>query len=269
MPSLSAQPFRQFLSLLALSGALLSLPANAITNIENERPGPPKEGWSGQVEVGLSGQNGNQEKEHYRGAGKITWRAGDTTAFALAERAYGETFGIKDTDETFLHLRGIHQLDPRFAAEAFVQWQQDDFDNLSARALLGGGGRYELFNQPEVVTLSLGLGAFREKEELDLGTFTDTDWAWRGNSYVAYRHQINPQLRVVGTTYYQPNLEAFDDYRILFDFGLVVAIYKSLSLKMSYALTHNSEPAVNLQANPPINKSETNTSYATSLVYTF
>lgn len=243
------------------------LPALAITNIENERPGPPDEGWSGDVELGLSGKSGDQEQEHYHGAGKLTWREGDTTAFALAQRAYGKTFGLEDTDETFLHLRGIRQITPTLAGEAFTQWQQNDFANLTSRALVGGGGRFDVLSQPEVVTLSVGLGAFREKENLDLGTYNQITWAWRANSYVAYRHQINPQLRLVGTAYYQPNVGEFDDFRVLLDFGLVVAIYEHLSLKVSYGLTHNSDPAVNLAAN--INKAETNTNYVTSLVYSF
>lgn len=249
--------------------AITSLSASAITNIENERPGPPAEGWSGQVELGLSGKSGNQDQEEYTGAGKITWHKGDTTAFALAERAYGKTRGLTDTDETFLHLRGIRELENNFAVEAFLQWQQNAFDNLASRSLIGGGGRYDIISHPEVVTLSLGLGAFREREELDLGTFDQVSWAWRANSYASYRHQLNSQVRLLGTLYYQPNLSDTDDFRVLTELGMSVAISGSLSLKLSYSLSHNSDPAVNLDATPPINKAETNTGYSTSLVYSF
>lgn len=249
--------------------AITSLSASAITNIENERPGPPDEGWSGQLELGLSGKSGNQDQEEYTGAGKVTWHKGDNTAFVLAERAYGKTRGLTDTDETFLHMRGIRELEENFAAEAFVQWQQNAFDNLTSRSLAGGGGRYDLVNKPEVVTLSLGLGAFREREELDLGTFNQVSWAWRANSYAAYRHQLNSQVRLLGTLYYQPNLSDTDDFRVLTEFGVSVAINGSLSLNLSYSLSHNSDPAVNLEATPPIDKAETNTGYVTSLVYSF
>jgi putative salt-induced outer membrane protein YdiY len=257
-------------TLLFSAGSLLACaPAFAITNIENERPGPPEEGWSGQVELGLSGKSGNVEKEHYHGAAKVTWHRADLTSFAIAQRTYGETFGLTDTDETFLHLRGIKQVSERMAAEVFAQWQQDEFDNLKSRTLAGGGGRLDLLSQPEVVTLSLGLGAFREREELDLGTYNDVSWAWRVNSYANYRHQINPQLRLISTLYYQPEVSDFNDYRVLFEAGVAVAVSERLSLNVTYSLTHNSTPAVNLAATPPITKAETNTGYTTSLVYNF
>jgi putative salt-induced outer membrane protein YdiY len=263
-------PFRTISSIaLSCCIATASLPAIAITNIENERPGPPDEGWSGQAELGLSGKSGDVDKEHYHGAGRLTWHQNKTTVFGLAQRTYGETRGLKDTDDTFLHLRGIQQLRPWFAAEGFVQWQQNAFANLSSRTLAGGGGRFDVLNEPDVVSLSVGLGAFREREELDLGTYREVNWAWRMNSYAAYRHQLNSQVRLVSTFYYQPDVNNLDDYRVLFDAGLSVALHERLRLKLSYALSHNSDPAVNLDANPPINKAETNTGYTTSLTYSF
>lgn len=265
MPTLKKLPGGVFSVFLATA----VVPALAITNIENERPGPPDEGWSGQAEIGIAGQSGNVDKEHVNAAGKLTWRQGETTAFAIAERAYGESRGLKDTDQTFFHLRGIHELNETLAGEAFVQWQQNEFDNLTSRTLAGGGVRYNLLDRPDVISLALGLGACREREELDLGTYDEVSWAWRANSYVTYRHQLNPQLRLVSTVYYQPNMDEMDDYRVLLDLGVAVAINESLSLKVSYSLSHNSDPAVNLDANPPINKAETNTGYTTSLVYSF
>lgn len=246
-----------------------SLPALCITNIENSRPGPPAEGWSGEVELGLSGKSGNQKESDYRVAGKLTWHSGPNTVFAIADRDYGKTLGIKDSDDTFAHMRGIHAFSESFAGEAFIQWQQNEFDNLESRSLMGAGGRFDLIHQPEVITFSLGLGGFREREELDLGTYKEINWAWRVNTYTAYRHQINPQVRLVNVIYYQPNVDELKDYRILFDFGFLVAISKSLSLALNYSLSHNSEPAINLQANPPINKHETNSQYSTSITYRF
>lgn len=246
-----------------------SVPAFSITNIENARPGPPPEGWSGNLELGFSGKSGNQKEANYHTAGKITWRSGQNTAFAIAERAYGKTSGVKDTDETFTHIRWVHAYTPTLAGEAFVQWQQNAFNNLESRSLVGAGGRFHLVNQPDVLSLSLGLGAFREKEELDLGIYEEVNWAWRANTYLAYRHQINEQLRLVNTLYYQPNADDFADYRVLFDVGFLVAISERLSIALNYSLNHNSEPAVNLEADPPINKHKTNSQYSTSITYSF
>ena len=39
--------------------------AQAISNIERERPAPPPEGWSGQLELSANGKSGNVEEDRY------------------------------------------------------------------------------------------------------------------------------------------------------------------------------------------------------------
>lgn len=248
---------------------LVSTSLWAISNIESERPGLPEEGWSGHVELGIDGKTGNKREETYTGAAKVTRRQDNDIYLGIVEREYGTTRNIKDTDESFVHGRWIHILNERWAAEGFAQWEEDQFDNLISRSLLGGGGRYIVAEDDKVFSLAVGLGAFREREVLDLGTYEDKTWLWRANSFMVYKHRLNEQLVLSATAYFQPNMSDMGDFRTLLDAALSVKLTDTLDLKIHYKVTHDSEPARNLDATPPIDNHETNTEYKTTLVYNF
>jgi putative salt-induced outer membrane protein YdiY len=248
---------------------ILSSHGLAISNIESERPGWPEEGWSGHLELGLSGENGNSKEKDYSFAAKVTNRIDNNIYLGIAEGAYGEANKVKDTDDAFLHARWIRVLNERWAAEGFTQWEDDEFDHLESRTLLGGGGRYVVAADQDLFSLSVGLGAFREKEVVDLDTFERTNWAWRLNSFLVYKHRLNDQVVINLTNYYQPDLDHFSDFRVLLTASMSVKINASLDLKLHFKGTHDSEPDQNPDANPPIYLQSTNTEYVTSLVYNF
>ena len=247
----------------------ISTQALAISNIESERPGMPDEGWTGHVELGLDGKTGNSREQTYSGAAKVTNRQDKNIYLGIVERAYGTTHDIKNTDETFVHTRWTHLLNTRWATEGFAQWEKNEFDNLISRSLSGGGGRYVVAQDDKVFSLSVGMGAFREREELDLGTYRETNWAWRLNTYTVYKHRLNDQIVISAIAYYQPSTSDFGDYRALMDAALSVKLTDRLDLKIHYNVKYDSQPVRNPDAIPPIDNYKTNTAYNTSLVYNF
>jgi len=255
--------------ILTITLLTLALNVSAISNIESVRPGLPEEGWSGHINFGIDGETGNKREENYSAAAKAINRQGDNIYLGIIEREYGTTRDIKDTDDSFVHTRWVHLLHDKWAAESFVQWEEDEFDNLESRLLAGGGIRYVVAQDDKVFSLSVGLGGFREREVLDLGTYEDKSWLWRVNSFVVYKHRLNEQVGVSATAYYQPSTKGFSDYRSFITTALTVKLNDSLDLKLEYEVTIDSEPAKNLDATPPIDKDEVNTKYVTSLVYKF
>lgn len=256
---------------LSLAPVLLTLsaPVIAISNIEDERPGFPDESWHGVIELGIDGKTGNQEEESYSAATRLTYRKENNIVLGILQREYGKTNGIKDTNDSFVHGRWTHMLNDKWASEGFAQWEENEFDNLKSRALLGGGMRYVVAEQEDIFSLSLGIGGFREREILDLGTYEDKTWLWRVNSFAVYKHRLNEQIVLSATAYYQPNTQDFDDYRVLMETALSVKLTDALDLKIQYHVMHDSQPAKNPDAVPPIDNHETNTTYTTTLVYSF
>ncbi|MFN3714179.1 MAG: YdiY family protein [Alcanivoracaceae bacterium] len=249
--------------------SLMSVSVYAISNIETQRPGPPPEGWSGNVEFSASGKSGDVEEDRYAIGGRLGFRADKNTIFGVLQAAESRSQGVKTADEAFAHLRAIHQYSERLAGEGFVQFQENEFANLLSRYLAGAGGRFQLLYTEDSYSVYMGLGVFHEWERTDLGTFTDRQKTWRLNNYWSYQHQLNEQVNWYGTLYLQPDMDNVDDYRALLDTGFVVRLTGSLRMRVSYNLRHDSEPPQNLLATPVIDREKTNSQYVTAFMYEF
>lgn len=258
-----------FKILLTLSALVFCLYANAISNIESSRPGLPKEGWSGHFEFGFDGETGNKSEEDYSASAKAVSRHGDNIYLVILERDYGTTRGIKDTDDSFLHTRWIHLLDEKWATEGFIQWEENVFDNLELRSLIGSNMRYVIAKDDDVFSFSVGLGAFYEKEILDLDTYEQKTNLWRINNFAVYKHKLNDHIGISATLYYQPSTQNFKDYRSYMTSSLLVKLTSTLDLKLEYQTRRDSMPAKNLDATPPIDNHKVNSNYQTSLIYRF
>lgn len=256
-------------ALLAIMGYCLCSTGFAIPNIESVRPGMPDEGLSGNIKLGIDGKTGNNREESLEGALYTTYRQSDNIFLGIAEREYGTTRKVRDTNSSFLHTRWIHLITPTFASEAFIQWEEDEFSNLESRLLGGGNGRFILADEKDRLSLAVGLGAFREKEIIDLGTFTETNLDWRLNSYINYSQRLNDQVTLASTAYYQPMFDDTSDYRVLLNLGLAIKLTDHLDFHVSYKVDHDSKPVKNLAADPPIDNYKTNTEYSTGLIYNF
>lgn len=261
--------FKAFLKTLTL--IILSAPiiVHAITNIEDARVAPPKNGWSGLLEISADGSNGNTNKEEYGAAAKLTYKEGNETGLMILSKSYGKTEDIKNEDNQFYHLRWMHLLSASVSSELFAQFQDDEFTRLTSRVLLGGGARAQLVAIPDRQLVTAGLGAFRIKEKYDLQTYEDEDLYWRYNTYLNFKQKLNGNVSFASTVYYQPRTDDHTDYRILLDASIITKMTEALALKIKYSLRHDSEPAENPNADPAILLDKTDTDYSVSLNYSF
>jgi len=238
--------------------------AHAIVNIESLRTGEPPQGYSGSMNLAVDGQSGNTEKLGINAGARLQWHRGAVTNFALLRYTYGETSGIQDTNKLFSHARHIRRVSEDTAYEGFIQAERNTFARLSFRGLMGGGVRLKLLETPGVKSLHLGLGGFFSRETLQERTgLTDggSQNIWRFSTYLNYLHRLNDQVRVLSTTYYQPAMDDFSDYRLLEEATLSVKMNDKLSLNLSLDLTHDSKP--------PQSVKKTDTTYSTGIEYSF
>ena len=250
-----------------LLAALLAgwgIAAHAIVNIESMRAGEPAPGYSGAVNLSVDGESGNTDKLGVNAGARLQWHGGAITRFAILRYAYAETSGVQDTNKLFFHARHIHQIDTRIAYEGFLQAERNKFARLSFRGLLGGGARWTLEEQAGIKSLHLGLGGFYSRETLEsrVGvTDNGSQDIWRVNSYVNYVHKLNDQVSVLSTTYYQPAVNDWSDFRLLEEAALSVKMTDTLSIKLSLDLAHDSKP--------PQAVKKTDATYSTGIEYGF
>jgi putative salt-induced outer membrane protein YdiY len=228
-------------SLTILSGSMC---AHAIVSMEDVHLGKPPEGFTGAFELDLAFEGGNTDQAGAATGVKFQWTRAKVTDFILANYAYGESAGVTNKNRGFAHYRHIHRLDAELAWEGFSQLSADEFTNLRVRALLGGGVRLTLGEVNESKAFFLGLGAFYEREKLDtqLPDEDDTENALRANTYLVIKYQFNAHVSLVSTSYYQPKLGEFSDFRAIENFSLQSKLTEDSSLKIGLDIAHDSEP---------------------------
>lgn len=139
------------------------------------------------------------------------------------------------------HLRYNYRVNPTIAFELFGQAQYNKASKINFRGLLGTGPRFKLTSS-ENYKFYLGVLFMLEQEELD-DENTPVQRDFRNSSYLSFSLYPNDQVTIVSTTYYQPKLADFSDYRMSSETSLVVKLFSNFSSKTSYTFIYDSVPA--------------------------
>jgi len=236
--------FLQILLFYAVFG-LLSSSANAIVNVEQAIIGQPSEGVHTSLDLLVNGSSGNSNTSSSKANFLTLWQHDRYTDFLQLEYVYGKSNGQVDLDRAFAHLRHRTAISTSWAVEGFAQVGRDPFARLTKRTLLGGGMRWVMFEEEKISAGYLGFGAFYEQEILSdsLGTSDpNTSDLWRGNTYLVLKRQMNEQVRLYSTTYYQPAFSDIADYRIYEQASMLVKMADNLDLKLNLDITFDSKP---------------------------
>ena len=97
-----------------------------------------------------------------------------------------------------------------------------------------------------------------EKEQTDAGTVHHD---WRNSSYVSLSFTPNNLLEIISTTFFQPRLNNWNDYRILNQVGIKVKAAKRLAISIDWNYLNDSSPVEGI---PSVNYS-----LSTGLEYDF
>ena len=245
---------------LALSSPL----AHAIVNVEQAIIGQPSEGMHTSLDLLVNGASGNTNTSSSKANLLSLWQHGEHTEFLQIEYAYGKSGGQVNTDKAFAHLRHRTAVSQDWSVEAFAQTGRDPFARLTKRTLLGGGMRWIMFEKESKSAGYLGFGAFHENEILTdkLGTDDPRESnLWRANTYLVLKSQLNQQVRVYSTTYYQPAFSDTADYRMLEQAAMLVKMGQNLDFKLSLDITFDSRPPQTVQKRDMV--------YSTGLEFSF
>lgn len=166
----------------------------------------------------------------------------------------------EDFDNSFIsHLRYNYRFHEKIAWEVFTQGQYNKVNLINFRGLLGTGPRFKLTTS-EKYKFYLGTLMMYEYEEVD-DNVTPIQRDFRGSGYLSFSLYPTENITLVSTTYYQPEVTDFSDYRISSQSSLLVALFTNFSLKSTYTFVFDSFPAVGI----PNSQYE----FTTGVAYTF
>ncbi len=217
--------------------------AQSIVNIESIRPRVSDLGYKGDAKIEFNGNSGNSERI-YMGLGhNSVWNYGVSQQFFLLNYRYGESQGIKDANESFLHLRHVKPLTEYRLLETYIQTQTNQFNRLRFRGLTGGGWRWELTHD-ENVNYALGTGLYFSHEEIyetsNYSAFQEN--MARGNLYLSAKSDGKNDVTSVLVFYYQPRMDQVKDFLILVTGLIRVKWTEKTSLSFEATLSHDSIP---------------------------
>lgn len=167
--------------------------------------------------------------------------------------------GEKFENSYIAHLRYNYRFHPRIAWEGFVQGQYNKVNLIDFRGLIGTGPRFKL-TPSEKYKIYLGTLVMYEYEEVADGITPDQKDI-RGSTYASFSLFPTANISFVSTTYFQPQLSNFSDFRISSQSSLLVGLYQDFSLKTSYTFIYDAFPAVGI----PSSQYE----FTTGVAYTF
>ncbi len=152
--------------------------------------------------------------------------------------------GNKFENAGITHLRYNYRFHPRIAWEIFTQAQYNKVSKIEFRYLFGTGPRFKLTTS-EKYKCYLGTHIMYEHEELSDGV-TPIQRDFRSSSYLSFSLYPTNTLSLVSTTYYQPKLRDFEDYRISSQTSLLIDLFKNFAFKTTYTFTYDEFPAIGI-----------------------
>ncbi len=152
--------------------------------------------------------------------------------------------GYKFENAGIAHLRYNYRFHPRIAWEVFTQGQYNKVSKIEFRGLVGTGPRFKL-SSSEKYKLYVGTHIMYEYEELS-DSITPIQRDFRSTSYFSFSLYPTKTVTLVSTTYYQPKIKDFGDYRLSNQSSLLIDVFKNFAFKTTYTFTYDETPAVGI-----------------------
>lgn len=218
----------------------LSLPATAITNVEEKRAVDEKDGWNSRLELGFDAEAGNNDKRKWSTGVNTSWQNQQDRFFAWANRTYGSSNGDTTDDDTFFHGRFVHHHLQTWSQEVFAQYERDPFAALIHRALLGTGIRHQTHFDDRGRWYQ-GLGIFHEevREQDDSGEYANQ--LTRLNIYTHLQWPLAHSM-LQSTLYFQPSVDDLADQHALWQLALTLPMAEHTDLKWQWQSRWDSRP---------------------------
>jgi putative salt-induced outer membrane protein YdiY len=198
-------------------------------------------GFAGSVGVNLQITKNTKDILFFGGTAYVQYRNGKHLALFLNNTSFKKVNDAEIINKGTNHLRYNFKLNELITIEGLLQLQYNSISKIDQRQLAGGGLRFRLA-QKEKYKLFLGTIFMFEHEKINNPPVEYNDDI-RFSGYLSLRYFPADNITFASTTFYQPRIDKFNDYRIYSYNSLSIRLIKKLSLKITYALSYDTHPA--------------------------
>jgi hypothetical protein len=215
-----------------------------ILNVESLRKATDTTGWSGAITLDVTFSRNQNDLFLLSNDIHVQYKQAKSLVLFKNQFKFIKLEGEDFSNSGIQHLRYNYKLNAIWTWEAFLQAQYNKISKIDFRGLAGTGFRFKL-SKAENFNFYLGILMMYEYESLsdNLGIQRD----FRNSSYFSFSLYPNDMVSIVSTTYYQPLLKHFNDYRVATESSLVFKIHKNFLFKITHTFTYDTNPASEIQ----------------------
>lgn len=223
-------------------------------NVEGSRLDETQQGWQGLADLSFYAIQNTNTLYQLNNKLRLQYVAERHRWLMLNNINLSVSDELKFEQNAFQHLRYGLMLDSAYVLECFGQHQYDQIQLIKRRVLLGGGLRIR-FLERGLINSHYGITYMLEYED-ELVTL-EKNLLSRLSTYVNIKLTIKEWFTLLSTSYYQPRIADFDDFRLSTNSTLQFKVNGNLSIITKFVLIYDSSP-VNDPSVPNINLKVTN-----------
>lgn len=210
--------------------------SSQIINVENSRMHSDTTGWMGGAGAAFNLTKNVKQVTGIDLTSHLQYKTKDDKGLWLLLGNYNFLkAGIeKLASQGFGHIRYNRKLNAWLRWEIFGQFQNNIVTQIDSRFLVGTGLRIKIVKTKKLRLYSASLLMFENEKEKTTPVLKHNDL--RNSSYITFTYLPLENIELVCTSFFQPLLKKFADYRILNQSALKVKATSrfSLSLKWNY-----------------------------------
>ncbi len=216
---------------------LISISVKAqVINIEGKRFMNDSNGWVGNADFNFNVFNNTQQVLQFSNTVRVQYQKNRSRFILLNDLNFIKAGNTDFANAGYQHFRYNYKVSKWITMEAFTQTQYNPVLKLDFRYLIGTGPRLKLLKKEHA---KIYVAALYMYEYDDIVADPINLYEHRISSYVTCTFSILKNLEFASTTFYQPNIENTNDYRIANDSGLEIHINKHLNFKSSFNILYD------------------------------
>lgn len=230
-----------------------------IVNVESSRIQTDTTGWAGSFGGNINVAKNVEKVFSAGGFAHLQYKNSKNLYLFLGDYSFLKGSGKKYTDNTFFHLRYNRKFSNLLRWEVFTQLQTNKITRISSRFLAGTGPRLKLSGSGKLNVYFGVLVMYEYERELITPPVTHHDV--RNSSYLSFTFKPTATLEIVSTTFYQPRLDKWGDFRILNQESANLSVTQKLSATLNWNYLYDRFPVEGIPRR--------NYTFSTGLKYAF
>ncbi len=224
---------KQFIALLFLLFPLFSIAQ--IVNIEERRITGTNDttNWYGFLRFGANLVKVKDQILQINTTGQVQYKKDRGLLLLLLDAKFLRAGDQDFNNAGFSHLRYNYKWTEKLVVEAFAQAQYNRLLQIEFRGLTGTGLRYRIFKDESSKNRVYAGSAYLFEHNRFIEVIGEKNWH-RWSNYLSFTLQPLKNLKVINTTYYQPQLGDFKNYRFSTETRLDMPLSKRISFAVDF-----------------------------------